>query len=137
MKHLLILFASVAILSGCSKKERTNPDDLITIKKYIYLNKITCDTVFTFYIPNAFTPNADNINEFWEPKSNYLDSSQYHIDIIDKRGKVVFKSDTPAKFDGEGKNGQLVAQQTLCYNIHAKDKTGNSYKFKGQFVVIK
>ena len=136
MKYLLLLLVTIALLSGC-KKEKVNPDDRITIKKYIYLDKITCDTIFAFYIPSAFTPNQDGINEYWEPKSNFLDSSQYRIDVFDKNGDMLFKANTPAQFDGIGKDGYLIAQQTLCYYIEAKDKLGNNYNFKGQFVVIR
>ena len=92
---------------------------------------------FTFYIPSGFTPNGDGVNEYWEPKSNFLDSSDYHIDIFDKSGKIVFKSDIPKKFDGKGPNGNLLPVQSLGYYIEAADKLGEQYTFEGQFVIVK
>lgn len=135
MKYLFRIIILSFVLFGC-KKHRTNPDDLITYKKYFRLDKITCDTIFTFYIPSGFTPNSDGLNEFWEPKSNYLDSSNYHIDIFNKGGKIIFKSDVPAKFDGKRKIGGTYPEQTFGYSIEAADQSGNKYSFKGQFTLL-
>lgn len=134
MKYLLLLFISSAILFGCTKKEKTNPDDLITWRKFS--KTYAGDSTFTFYIPSAFTPDHDGINEYWEPKSNFLDSSNYHIDIFDKTGKIVFKSDAPAKFYGKGSNGYVLPTQTLGYHIEAADKKGGNYTFDGQFAIF-
>jgi gliding motility-associated-like protein len=137
MKYLFSMLLCGFILSGCSKKDEINPDDLITYEKHVYLSKInSCDTIFTFFIPNGFTPNHDGINDYWEPKSCGLDSSQYHIDILDKKGKIIFQSDVPTKYRGKGKDGYILAEQTLCYYIEARDRFGNNYKYKGQFSII-
>jgi gliding motility-associated-like protein len=136
MKYFYLLFISSILLIGC-RKEKSNPDDLITIKSFYNIDKIRCDTIFAFYIPSGFTPNMDGRNEYWEPKSNFLDSTQYRIDIFDKRGKIIFKSNTPARFEGKRKDGRLFAEQTFGYYIEATDQKGNKYNFKGQFALFK
>ena len=136
MKYLFPLFISTAVLFGC-KKERTNPDDLITWRKYYRLDKITCDTIFAFYIPSAFTPNGDFINELWAPKSNFLDSSKYHIDIFDKAGTIILSADGPVNWDGKKvRPGDVLPAQTFGYYIEATDKKGGTYIFKGQFALL-
>lgn len=136
MKYLWIISTAITFLAGC-KKDTTNSDALITLTSYYGINKTTRDTIFTFHIPSGFTPNGDNINEYWEPKSYGLDSSHYRIDIFNKSGKIIFKSDTPAKFYGVGKGGILLPQQTLCFFIETKDKSGEDHTFKGQFVLVR
>lgn len=137
MKYLYALIISVIVLAGC-KKEKRNLDSQITWKKYYRLNKITCDTIFTFYIPNGFTPNGDFSNEIWGPKWNYLDSSKYHIDIFTKEGKMVLSSDNPmANFDGKKSSNKYYSSQTFGYSIRAADLSGNNYSFKGTFVLLK
>jgi len=138
MKYLFLLSLIVSLLGACKKNAiRPNPDLSIRINTYYGINKITSDTIFAFYIPTGFTPNGDGINEYWEPISLGLDSSKYHIDILDKSGKIIFKSDTPVKFDGMDKSGRILPQQALCFFIEVKDKLNNSYRHKGQFVLIR
>lgn len=134
MKYLFLIIITSAILLGC-KKNNTNPDDLITINAYYKIR--AGDTTFSFYIPSGFTPNGDGINEYWEPKSNRLDSSDYHISIFDKSGKEVFESDAPKPFYGKYKNGKTISLQTLCYNIDAKNKDGEKFNFYGKFILYK
>ena len=138
MKYLWALFLFTVLLLGCKKNE-VNPDSHISFRKYARVKPFTNDTVFRFYIPSAFTPNGDGINEYWFPVYSGLDSSAYHISILDKSGKVIFESSVPpAKYDGVGKDGELLPEQALSYYIEAKDIFfGDTYTFKGQFVIIK
>lgn len=81
-----ILFLAVVIFSGCSKSEpivHINCDGLVT------------DTLGTndsgrIYIPNAFTPNGDGLNEIYRPFTQYIDSIQFTI--YDEDNRVLFTS---------------------------------------------
>ncbi|TAL59717.1 MAG: T9SS type B sorting domain-containing protein [Bacteroidetes bacterium] len=136
MKYFLPVFAAVLFLSACHKEKR-NPDDII--KKIAY-KFYAADSSFTFYIPTGFTPNGDNINDYWEPESNsnVLDSSQYMINIFNKGGELLFSTATPAKYYGQGKNGKILSEQTLCFFIEVRDKLrGDKHTFKGQFILFR
>ena len=136
MDRLYAIIAAVLLFAGC-QKGKVNPDDLIVYKTYYKTNKITCDTLFVLYVPTGFTPNGDRINDYWEPKSYGLDSSDYHIDILDKSGKTIFSSDTPVKFWGIGNNGKTLPAQTFGYYIKARDIFwGEHYTFSGKFSLI-
>jgi len=56
------------------------------------------DPVIEF--PNAFSPNKDCINDFFEPMIfNFV--STFHFNIVDRDGKSVYSSDSSAKWSGE------------------------------------
>ena len=142
MNRLIIFCLFVFLIASCKKeKEKIDYDSLIsyqTLTYKTYNTNCNCDTgyvTYAFYVPNAFTPNGDNINEYWEPKSCGLDSSVYHISIFDKTGKIFFESTSPAKFYGKGNDGNM-ASQTFGYYIEAKDKNGEHYTYQGKFTLF-
>jgi len=141
MTRLIIVFIFVCLIVSCKKeKEKVDYDSLISYQLLTYKTysiNCNCDTgyvTYAFYVPNAFTPNGDGNNEYWEPKSCGLDSSEYHISIFDKTGKIIFESTTPKKFDGRGKD-QIMSQQTFGFYIEAKDKNGEYYNYQGKFIL--
>lgn len=54
---------------------------------------------FALYVPNSFTPNNDGLNDEFLPKVN--DVASYNLEIYDRQGNIVFKSDDPQQpWDG-------------------------------------
>lgn len=43
-----------------------------------------------WFIPNAFSPNQDGINEVWKPEGEYIDLTNYRLEVFDRWGKRVF-----------------------------------------------
>ena len=66
---------------------------LLTIAALVFsMNAMSQDV----YIPNAFTPNGDGINDTWKPEfSDTLNVKGYNLEIYDKSGVQVFKSTNP------------------------------------------
>lgn len=50
----------------------------------------------TFYIPNAFTPDNDGINDAWRPVVRNL--TKYELIVFDRWGEVVFYSTDPEQY---------------------------------------
>jgi gliding motility-associated-like protein len=48
---------------------------------------------YPIYIPNAFSPNGDNINDVWEILGNKDAIERWEIQIFDRWGELVFKSE--------------------------------------------
>jgi gliding motility-associated-like protein len=69
---------------------------------------------YSFYIPNAFTPNGDNINEFFYPLGESI--KEYDLVIYDRWGLPVFKSkDIRFVWDGELSSGKPANEGIYNY----------------------
>ena len=81
----------------------------------------------SIYIPSAFTPNGDGINDTFGVKGEGI--SDFHIYIYDRWGEVIFESTNPrTQWDGKFK-GKSVENGTYVYQLFAagysgKGKTG-------------
>ena len=81
-----------------------------------------------FYIPNAFTPNGDNINErFVVAEGENCRVVEYQIRIFDRWGRLVFESSSPAPEDAwDGTfEGEKLAKGVYIYNVSAKLESAN------------
>jgi len=59
------------------------------------------DPLFTFYFPNAFTPDDDGMNDTWGPVGQNFEYESYNVQIYDRWGSLVWQTDNPDKqWDG-------------------------------------
>jgi len=79
-----------------------------------------------FYLPNAFTPNGDGLNDEFKPVQRYDLVKTYHLYIYNRWGQLIFDSpDINTGWDGTYK-GQPVEQGTYVYKIvYTASSTGN------------
>jgi gliding motility-associated-like protein len=74
------------------------------------------------YIPNAFTPNGDGINDFFGVNGEGLQN--FHIIIFNRWGEVIFDATNPhALWDGTFK-GKPVEEGVYTYEVLAKNLEG-------------
>ncbi len=93
---------------------------------------------FTFYIPNAFTPNSDGTNEMF--KGIGIGIKTYTLMIFDRWGELIFQSDDLEKgWDGtfKGKGGEVVQEGVYVWKVQLKDERNNEHDFNGTVSVIK
>jgi gliding motility-associated-like protein len=65
---------------------------------------------FVFYMPNAFTPNEDGINDLYGPVMEGVDPDAYEFFIVNRWGETVFyTNDIDQKWNGSGMNGTHYA----------------------------
>ncbi len=57
-----------------------------------FLNLSVLDLQSDIYLPNVFTPNGDNINDFFLPIINCDKLEYYNLQIFDRWGNMVFES---------------------------------------------
>jgi len=95
---------------------------------YVYTSSSGCvDTVFSWvdvigycepqvYVPNAFTPNGDVVNDFFKVYAQGVDS--FHVTIYSRWGNVLYESDSPGfRWDGRS-NGQMMPIGAYTYRIN-------------------
>lgn len=69
----------------------------------------------TFFIPNAFTPNGDGLNDTFEPKMSNIET--YKIMIFNRWGELIFTSNDPSnQWDGTV-NSNEVQIDVYVYKI--------------------
>ena len=85
----------------------------------VSVSNVDCSPVRSkIFYPNAFTPNGDNLNEFYVTPSEYI--KEYHIRIFNRWGEKVFESfDVTKNWDGtyNGKDAQQDAYAVLVNTI--------------------
>jgi gliding motility-associated-like protein len=73
------------------------------------IHEIKIDEPFSVYVPNAFTPNGDGLNEVLYVTGVGIDPSRFEMIIYDRWGLEVFHSkDLDFGWDGRGKSGGEV-----------------------------
>lgn len=87
---------------------------------------VVVNEIFAFYVPNAFTPTGDLLNDVFEVKG--LMQEDFEMHIFNRWGAKVFETYTSEAWNGRVMNtGEIVPQGTYSYYI--RFDTGE-YKFK-------
>jgi len=91
----------------------------------------------TFYMPNAFTPDGDGLNETIKPVLTNCMSDSYEFIIFDRWGKMVFRT-TEINHGWDGiYNGKMVSMMTtFVYTIHYSDIMGTPHQKVGSFTLL-
>jgi gliding motility-associated-like protein len=90
----------------------------------------------TFYIPNAFTPNGDGINDNFKPTYVGIQRLEY-FRIYDRYGVLIYETSNMGKaWDGFYKN---TKQNTgnYVYVVKGIDKNGQEKILKGNVLLIR
>jgi gliding motility-associated-like protein len=98
---------------------------------------VIIDPEFTFYIPNAFSPNGDGVNDEFYAKGEYI--KKFEMFIYDRWGNNIFYSDDINKhWDGKANHGNDVAQQDVyVYTIRLTDNKDKKHKYVGTVTIVK
>lgn len=84
---------------------------------------IVVNEAFSWYIPNAFSPNDDYTNEVFRPY--FPDFVEYTLGIFDRWGNIVFKSTSVSDvWDGK-MDGKLLPPDVYTYSIEFRLPTDN------------
>lgn len=91
---------------------------------------------YVFWIPNAFTPNDNDINETFKPKA--IGVHDYTFLIFDRWGKKLFETnDSNTGWDGYYKH-HLCKNDVYVYKIFFRDDVKNNFhQFTGKVILIK
>jgi len=101
-------------------------------------SNLTLESIESFYIPNAFTPDGDGINEFLEPVFlNYRDEN-FLFTIYNRWGLVVFQTEDINEFwNGRAFNeGDLSPNGVYSYLIQATSVSGKREQIVGHVSLL-
>ncbi len=92
------------------------------------------------YIPNAFTPDMNGVNDVFKPIINGPEIEFYELLIVDRSGKTVFTSKEPTEvWNGTTPGTNYVTSTNLfIYFLKVKSAESLEYQvFKGHVAMIR
>ncbi|MES2284851.1 MAG: PKD domain-containing protein [Bacteroidota bacterium] len=114
---------------------------LITSTQYNCLDTasqtISIEPDFVFYIPNAFSPDGDGINDSFSGRGIFI--KEFKMNIFDRWGNMIFVSEDINKpWDGTANRGKEIAlADVYIYSIIATDFKNRKHNYKGIVSLIK
>lgn len=98
---------------------------------------IVVEPDFMLYIPSAFTPNEDGVNDTFIPKGMFF--TEFEMLIFDRWGNLVYRTDTINKpWNGKVNNGDEYAQKDVyVYVIKATDLKREEHTYRGTVTLIR
>ena len=91
-----------------------------------------------FYIPNAFTPDGDDINEVFRPACSNILSSNFKFVVYSRTGLPIFETTKLGEgWDGKTKRGSYAKPGIYVYYFKYQDIYGINYVKEGAFNVIR
>lgn len=90
---------------------------------------------YLIYVPNAFTPNGDNLNDVFLPKGEGI--TEYKLRIYDRWGMQVFTSDKITE-GWNGMKGETVYQEDVyVWSIELRNNKGEPKHLSGVVSLLK
>lgn len=96
-------------------------DGACTRYDFIKVRQTNCEKCY-FYLPNAFTPNGDQLNDIWKPEFE-CDLEDYYLDIFDRLGNNVFTTFNPNEYWDPGSSvpeGVFLVRVKATYENHGE-----------------
>lgn len=92
---------------------------------------------YNFYVPDAFSPNNNGLNDTWGPVGKYFDMDSYEMRIFSRWGEMIFQTNDFFKhWDGKLKNGSKAPIGSYAYIIRLTDMDGNHKLMKGSLILL-
>jgi gliding motility-associated-like protein len=125
MRILILIFLvfSIQVSAQKSSGDEINPDEELVV-----------------YVPNAFTPNSDGVNDVWKIQVSGPQLESFEVVVIDRGGREVFYSDDPAVvWSGITKGGEYLSSPSLfVYYIKLRVVGGTEVKtYRGHVTLVR
>ncbi len=118
------------------------PVNLIVTNQYGCVDDTTITVIiepdFSFFIPNAFTPNGDGVNDGFFGQGYGI--TKYEIWVFDRWGNLIFTTtDINQAWDGsvQGKGGDMAQIDVYVWKVVLTDVFDKKHKYIGHVSLIK
>ncbi len=100
--------------------------------------EIIIEPDYSIYIPNAFTPNDDGLNDVFYAYPVGVDHDKFDLWIFDRWGNMIFYSDDPNKgWDGRVQGSDKLCQiDTYVWKVEFVDPNGGKHKLIGHVSLV-
>lgn len=127
-KATIAFFTLAAVILSCHKESRERSG---------YCDELFTDTLGTgdscrIYVPNAFTPNGDGVNDLYMPVAYHVKSWQF--EIYNNCGERIFYSTQP----GQGWNAEDRVRfvQSYYFRLQATTESNHHIGQCGEFMAL-
>jgi gliding motility-associated-like protein len=100
---------------------------------------VTIHNAFAFWIPNAFSPNEDLVNDYFMPQGVGFKKDSYSMRIFDRWGKtLLYTEDIDKGWDGtDYNNGKMQPDGVYTYLIYVTDDSNREHQYIGSVTLLK
>ncbi len=113
---------------------------LITTNQYgcthAHSDIVKIEPVITAYIPNAFTPDGDGINDLFFIHGYGIVEEDFHFMIFDRWGELVYSTSSFIPWDGTNR-GTSAQIDVYVYKVQYKDVFGQLHEQTGHVSLLR
>ncbi len=103
-----------------------------SITKYVTIYPETL-----IFVPNAFTPDNNQLNDVWLPSMIGILDEGYQLTVWDRWGKTIFTSgDNSQGWDGRI-NDKVAPAGVYVWVLKYRDPTGKDFKMRGTVTIVR
>ncbi len=112
-------------------------DDLNCSEKYSVVLVEDYERSMEFYMPDAFTPNGDNLNETFRPVTGYDQLTKFSLSIFSRGGQLLFQTnDAQAGWNGLV-NGLEATSGIYIYEVVYSNDQNFNIKIQGKVTLLR
>ncbi len=120
----------------CYQLEITTQDGLmISNKVCAQPPPSSCNPLGSLFVPDAFSPNGDGVNDLFELKGDIGGEAQ--ILIYDRWGTVIFSNNVNVRHWNGAVNGNPAPSGPYIYRINVTDKLGRTFVKRGTVSLLR
>jgi gliding motility-associated-like protein len=85
-----------------------------------------------FYVPTAFTPNGDGMNDYFKPLGSFHDVKAYHLEVFNRWGERIYQTDNYQSKGWDGTyNGTPSPEGAYVYVVTYTSADNQEYEKRG------
>ncbi|MFO8053668.1 MAG: gliding motility-associated C-terminal domain-containing protein [Bacteroidales bacterium] len=98
---------------------------------------IVAEDCSTFFIPNAFSPDGDGVNDVFKPVGEFSAIEEYEFTVYDRWGNIIFNTEDP----NEGWDGTIEEEPAptgvYIYDIYYKSVWDKEFTKSGSVTLLR
>ncbi len=102
------------------------------------VHMVVIEGQYALYVPNAFTPDGDGVNDTWIPCITGQDEPHYQLRIFDRWGEEIWASNDPVVgWDGR-RDGELLKNDLFVWRLETSEaNTTMRHVYMGHVSLLK
>ena len=97
---------------------------------------VRINPVLNVYVPSAFTPNNDGVNDVFFVKGFAIEEKGFSFSVFDRWGLLIYHTEKFVGWDGTYK-GIPSPDDVYIYQVTLKDFEGKPQEYKGHFTLLR